>query len=63
MKDTFNLLADGIVKLIRALASVEQSGVKEWGKARGYEGYLGSSLSVIQSTPKTPVLVGCGTGR
>ena len=44
VKDTFNLLADGIVKLLRTLASVEQSGVKEWGKARGYEGYLGSSI-------------------
>ena len=44
VKDTCNLLADGIVKLMRALAAVEQSRVKEWGKARGYEGYLGSSV-------------------
>ena len=44
VKDTYNLLADGMVKLMRALASVEQSGVKEWAKARGYEGYLGSSV-------------------
>ena len=44
VKDTCNLLADGIVKLLRALAAVEQSRVKEWGKARGYEGYLGSSM-------------------
>ena len=44
VKDTCNLLADGIVKLLRALAAVEKSSVKEWGKARGYEGYLGSSV-------------------
>ena len=44
MRDTFNLLADGIVKLMRALAAVEKSSVKEWGKGRGYEGYLGSSV-------------------
>ena len=44
VKDTFNLLADGIVKLLRGLASVEQTRVKEWAKAQGYEGYLGSSI-------------------
>ena len=44
VKDTCNLLADGIVKLLRTLAAVEQAPVKEWGKARGYEGYLGSSV-------------------
>ena len=44
VKDTFNLLADGIVKLLRALASVEQTSVEEWAKAQGYERYLGSSI-------------------
>ena len=44
VRDTFNLLADGIVKLMRALAAVEKITVKEWGKGRGYEGYLGSSV-------------------
>ena len=44
VKDTCNLLADGIVKLLRALAAVEKSSVKEWVKARGYERYLGSSV-------------------
>ncbi len=44
VKDTYNLLADGIVKLMRALAAVEKSTVKEWAKARGYERYLGSSV-------------------
>ena len=44
VRDTFNLLADGIVKLLRALASVEQTRVEEWAKANGYERYLGSSI-------------------
>ena len=44
VRDTFNLLADGIVKLLRALASVEQTGVEEWAKAQGYERYLGPSI-------------------
>ena len=44
MKDTCNLLADGIVKLLRALAAVEQAPVREWAQARGYHRYLGSSV-------------------
>ena len=35
VKDTCNLLADGIVKLLRALAAVEQAPVREWAQARG----------------------------
>ena len=44
VKDTFNLLADGIVKLLRALAQVEGISVGKWAKARGYERYLASSI-------------------
>ena len=44
VRDTCNLLADGIVKLLRALAAVEKSSVKGWAKAQGYERYLGSSI-------------------
>ena len=44
VRDTCNLLADGIVKLLRALAVVGGSGVKGWAKAQGYERYLGSSI-------------------
>ena len=44
VKDTYNLLADGIVKLLRALAAVEQAPVREWAQAREYERYLGSSV-------------------
>ena len=44
VKDTCNLLADGIVKLLRALAAVEQAPVGEWAQAREYERYLGSSV-------------------
>ena len=44
VKDTCNLLADGIVQLLRALAAVEKITVKEWGKAQGYGRYLASSI-------------------
>ena len=44
VKDTCNLLADGIVKLLWALAAVEKSTAKEWAKAQGYKRYLGSSI-------------------
>ena len=37
-------MADGIVKLLRALAAVEQAPVSELAQARGYERYLGSSV-------------------
>ena len=48
VKDTYNLLADGIVKLLRALAAVEQAPVREWAQARGYERYLGSSVKEVK---------------
>ena len=44
VKDTCNLLADGIVKLLRALAAMEKSSDREWAKARGYGRYLASSV-------------------
>ena len=44
VKDTCNLLADGTVKLLRALAAVEQAPVRAWAQAREYERYLGSSV-------------------
>ena len=43
-KDTCNLLADGIFKLLQAVAQVEKFTVKEWAEARGYEQYTGSSV-------------------
>ena len=44
VKDTCDLLADGIVKMLWALAAVEKSPAKEWAKAQGYKRYLGSSV-------------------
>ena len=44
MRDTYNLLSDGIVKLVRALSEVERSDLDEWAAARGYERYVGSSV-------------------
>ena len=42
VKDTYNLLADGIVKLVRALSEVGRSDLDEWAAARGYERYVSS---------------------
>ena len=44
VKDTYNLLADGIVKLMRALVDMEQTSVKEWAKTQGYGRYTDSSI-------------------
>ena len=44
VKDTYNLLADGIVKLMRALAAVEGVPVRRWAEAHGYQRYVGSSV-------------------
>ena len=44
VKDTYNLLADGIVKLLRVLAAVAKITVGEWAEAQGYARYLGSSI-------------------
>ena len=44
VKDTCNLLADGIVKLLRALAQLKGINVGEWAKIQGYHRYLGSSI-------------------
>ena len=44
VKDTYNLLADGIVKLLRVLAAVANATLPAWAEAQGYERYLGSSI-------------------
>ena len=44
VKDSYNLLADGVVKLLRALVAVERSNLRNWAEAQGYERYLGSSI-------------------
>ena len=44
VRDTCNLLADGIVKLMRTLAAVSKIAVREWAEAQGHEMYLGSSV-------------------
>ena len=44
VKDTYNLLADGIVKLMRALAAVEGIQLRRWAKTHGYQRYVGSSV-------------------
>ena len=44
VKDTYNLLADGIVKLLRALAAVANATLPAWAEGQGYERYFGSSI-------------------
>lgn len=44
VKDTYNLLADGIVQVMGALAAIEGMRVKAWAKEHGLERYLGSSV-------------------
>jgi transposase len=44
VKDTYNLLADGIVQLIRWLAAIEEIAPEKWGEAQGFERYFGSSI-------------------
>ena len=44
VRDTCNLLADGIVQLIRALAQLKGINVGQWAKSQGYHRYLGSSV-------------------
>jgi len=44
VKDTYNLLADGIAKLARALAASAGERPKAWARGRGLSRYFGSSL-------------------
>ena len=44
VKDTYNLLADGIVRVIEALARLEGVKAETWAKQHGLEGYFGSSV-------------------
>ena len=44
VRDTYNLLVDWMVKLLRALAQVERISIGKWTKARGYERYLAFSI-------------------
>ena len=44
VKDTYNLLADGIVKLVEALASVNGSKPNSWAEANGLSRYFGTSI-------------------
>ena len=44
VKDTYNLLADSMVQLLRALAEVTGSEVTRWAAQHGYGRYLASSI-------------------
>jgi len=44
VKDTYNLLADGIVQVVRALAALDGTPPEEWALRLGLESYFGSSV-------------------
>lgn len=44
VKDTYNLLADGIIQVVRALAVLEGKKPEVWARERGLEHYFGSSV-------------------
>jgi hypothetical protein len=44
VRDTYNLLADGIVRVTGALARLQGVKPETWGKEHGMEGYFGSSV-------------------
>ena len=44
VKDTYNLLADGIVKLMQAMAAVEGVPLRQWAEGHSYKRYVGSSV-------------------
>ena len=44
VKDTYNLLADGIVQLVRALAQIEGVETQAWAEQHGLGCYFGSSI-------------------
>ena len=44
VKDTYNLLADGIIQVVRALAALEGKRAETWAGEHGLERYFGSSV-------------------
>ena len=44
VKDTYNLLADGIVKLMLALAAVSGVPLRRWAETHGCQRYVGTSV-------------------
>ena len=44
VKDTYNLLADGTVNLLRVLTQIERISAGDWANGQGYHQYLASSI-------------------
>jgi hypothetical protein len=44
VKDTYNLLGDGIQQLCRALSAAQEQELEAWVQAHAFQGYFGSSL-------------------
>ena len=54
VKDTYNLLADGIVKLLRALVAVEQAPVREWAQCPASTKLAELSSTIFAGSPPPP---------
>ncbi len=52
VKDTYNLLAYRMVKLLQSLSQVELISVGKWAKARGYGRYLAKGEAAIDWSDK-----------
>ncbi len=48
VKDTYNLLADGITKLIRTLAALSDTEAENWAQENGFERYFRSSIKATE---------------
>ena len=44
VKDTYNLLSDGMVKLMRGLCEFEGEDLEQWAATKGYQRYVGNSV-------------------
>ncbi|MFH1140846.1 MAG: IS1182 family transposase [Chloroflexota bacterium] len=44
VKDTYNLLADGMVQVVKVLAQLEGVCPKDWAERHGFESFFGSSM-------------------
>ena len=44
VKDTYNLVAGGIVRLMQALAALDDVPMRHWAETHGYKRYVGSSV-------------------
>ena len=57
VKDTYNLLADGIVQVVRALAALDGVKIQEWANKRGLTS-VGLSVTLVPASKGKQPLTG-----